>query len=151
MSKCVAVAGDGEFEFPVVGESHHQRFLEQLCGGRTRWSAHHYCTANLIPESHNPHDPHAVAVTICGVEVGYLPRHMAPDLIEALQEVDADEAQCNAIVVGGWHRPGAEDGFFGVKLDATYPVRFVRPDSAEAQTSATPWWRRLFGNLSPSP
>jgi hypothetical protein len=62
-----------------------------------------------------------VAVIISGVEVGYLLRHLAPELIEALQEVDANEARCDAIVVGGWRRPGAEDGYFGVKLDATYP------------------------------
>ena len=45
MTKWVTVQGGGNFEFPVVRVSHHQRFLEQLCGGRNRTSARPYYTA----------------------------------------------------------------------------------------------------------
>jgi hypothetical protein len=126
MTRCVTVQGDGEFEFPVVGESRHQRLLERLCGGRHRSSARHHCTAMLVPEPDNPHDVNAVAVMIEGRDVGYLPRYMASHLNDALQEVGAETAECEAIIVGGWHRDHGDDGYFGVKLDATYPFAFQR-------------------------
>jgi hypothetical protein len=145
MTRCVTVQGDGEFEFPVVGESRHQRLLERLCGGRHRASARHHCMAMLAPEPGNRHDVKAVVVMINGRGVGYLPRYMAPDLIDALQEVGAEAAECGAIIVGGWHRDHGDDGYFGVKLDATYPFKFRRDTGQSTPKEASPIIASLIG------
>jgi len=42
-------------------------------------------TAALVPEPQNPKDPHAVAVRVDGVHVGYLPAEVAPDYAPVLQ------------------------------------------------------------------
>lgn len=79
------VAGDGEFEFRVVGSLHHQSALESICGNHKREGEHRYCAALLTPQPSNRHDRHAIAVTIRGIEVGFLDREDARDFGQILR------------------------------------------------------------------
>jgi hypothetical protein len=57
----------------VAGESHNGAHIEsivRLSGGRIGVPL----VAWLTPEPHNPYDPNAVMVWVCGGKVGYLPR-----------------------------------------------------------------------------
>ena len=70
------VEGPGRFAVAVVGESHYQDALQEICGpegpgGRT-------FEASLILDDSNPYDPNAVRVDVEGRTVGYLSREAAP-------------------------------------------------------------------------
>lgn len=114
--------GGGAFAIDVVGESHYQKELSKICGGKTENGYQYYCTAHLILENDNPHDDQAVRVDISGYSVGYLSRKNARKfrklLAVATPGVDVYVAQCPALIVGGWSSDDGEDqGHFGVKLD----------------------------------
>lgn len=109
----IAIAGDGAYGFPVVGESHYQVALNAICGGRTETGHEHYCEAILETEPDNPHDPNAVAVRIDGRKVGHIPRDLAPRIARA---IGMHRAAVKAVIVGGWSRRG-EIGSYGVRLD----------------------------------
>jgi hypothetical protein len=126
--KVAIVIGDEKFEFPVVGESHHQTLLEDICGGRTEDGANHKCAALLVPEPKNPYDKNAVAVTVDGKTVGYLARDVAPDFLTALASGSYESAACGAIIVGGWSRDG-DEGHFGIRLNAALPFTLADPPS----------------------
>ncbi len=69
--------GPDAFALPVVGESHYQDALEQICGPRTDEGEDRRVEAQLILEDENPHDSMAVRVDINGITVGYLSRDHA--------------------------------------------------------------------------
>lgn len=97
----------------VVGESHYQAALEELAGGKTAEGHMLACTADLVREPDNPHDPKAVAVFIQGRKVGYLPKGSAKRMV-------GDRATCAAQIVGGWRRREAgawDEGHYGVEID----------------------------------
>ncbi|MGH6875935.1 MAG: hypothetical protein ACREHV_01010 [Rhizomicrobium sp.] len=123
-----AIAGDGKFRFPVVGESHHQEALERIAGGRTKEGVNHYCAALVTPQPDNPYDPGAVAVYLRGVEVGFLDRNVAPEFAAALAAGGFASAAAQAVIVGGWDGGRNDKGLFGVYLDAFRPFRL---ESAE--------------------
>ncbi len=52
----------GGFDVEVVGESHYQDALAQVCGGRGVESAQYDCTAVLRAEPTNPYDPNAIRI-----------------------------------------------------------------------------------------
>lgn len=104
----------GDFAVPVVGESHYQRDIERICGGRTEAGVEHPCEAFLIPEHDNRYDRHAVRVEVEGRKVGYLAR---PDAKDFRQKYGSDPRRCAAIVRGGWDRGSDDQGHFGVYLD----------------------------------
>ena len=114
--------GGGVFAIDVVGESHYQKELSTICGGKTEDGHEHQCSAHLILEKDNPHDNQAVRVDISGNTVGYLSRKNArkfrKELAAAAPGADVSIAQCPAMIVGGWSRDrGKDQGHFGVKLD----------------------------------
>src|SRR6476646_10330341 len=59
-----ALLGDGEFAFNIAGESHYQKEIASIVGGKTREGHKGYCAAVLSREPTNPHDRRAVVVTI---------------------------------------------------------------------------------------
>ena len=126
--QCGVLLGDGAFAFPIVGESHYQRELETICGGKNKEGAHYRHAALLLPEPSNPYDKHAVCVKIFNSTVGYLSRDVAPDFLSALRLTDYVAIASEAKIVGGWHRRGEEDGYFGVRLNAMMPFAFVSAD-----------------------
>lgn len=115
----------------VVGESHYQAALEAVSGGRTQHGAQRpYCTAQLVREPKNPHDPNAVRVDIDGRPVGYIARSKAPHLhpiIEALRS-QGKQTTCRAMITGGWHRSITDVGSFGVVLDIATPLQLCPTD-----------------------
>lgn len=60
------LVGDGKFAFPIVGESHYQRELETICGGKSEKGAREKHAALLSPEPTNRYDKNAVCVKIRG-------------------------------------------------------------------------------------
>jgi hypothetical protein len=114
----------GEPWFDVVGESHYQSELEQICGGRTPGGAEFYCTAVLVPEPNNQFDKNAVAVFINGRKVAHMSRNDLAEYHDALRghRLKGKPVCCQAMIVGGWsQRRGREQGHFGVKLDIEWP------------------------------
>ena len=113
------IRGNGEFACEVVGESHYQKALERIAGGRSEDGAEHDCIAVLVPEPQNKHDRNAIRVDIDGMTVGYLSRSDARDLGKVLRGKGLGGAilTVNAMIVGGWDRGGGDRGHFGVRLD----------------------------------
>jgi hypothetical protein len=117
--------GNGSFSLDVIGESHYQRALEHVCGGRTEASQDRVVTAVLILEDDNPYDSQAVCVTIDEWTVGYLPRQKARVFRARLRRegIRGDEFECRANIRGGWDRGDGDRGFFGVWLDVCLYAR----------------------------
>lgn len=111
--------GPGTYSVDVVGESHYQAALEDICGGRTEEGHRLSVIALLVPENDNPHDSEAVMVQIEGHRVGYLGRTTARSFREALGAVapEGSLARCQALILGGCDRGHGDRGHFGVKLD----------------------------------
>jgi hypothetical protein len=113
--------GPGLFKINVVGESHYQKNLEAICGGKDEDSKCMVVEATLVLDNENKFDENAVAVFIQGSLVGYLDRETAKSFRYQLQQVERDQeitsACCSAMIVGGWYRGPEDEGSFGVKLD----------------------------------
>lgn len=114
----ITMPGDGD-EFDIVGESHYQRHLDRICGGKTDDGHDLDCTAYLVPEPSNRYDKNAVRVVIERETVGYLTRDNALRYHECLEALGHPGAvvKCEARIVGGWRRGRKESGQYGVKLD----------------------------------
>lgn len=67
----------GEFPLFGIGTSNYEAALAALAQNPKGANALVFCTASLVPEDTNPHDPNAVMVAIEGQKVGYLPRAYA--------------------------------------------------------------------------
>jgi hypothetical protein len=113
------IRGPGHFAFEIVGESHYQRTLERLAGGRTRDGVDVDATATLVLDSANPHDNMAVAVEIDGAVVGYMSKRNAREYRDEIARWGSPGGTflCSAVIVGGWDRGRGDHGHFGVKLD----------------------------------
>jgi hypothetical protein len=121
------IAGDGDYAIEVISGSRHQDRLEWLAQGRDEDPKDYACVAVLTHEPDNPFDSNAVSVSILGVRVGFLPRDVAADFVDAMEDWDFEQASCDAIVEGGWYRNADDKGDFFVRLDAN-------PDFAPADT-----------------
>jgi hypothetical protein len=116
----------GKFSVNVVGESHYQEHIANICGGRTENSVSKLIEAQLVPEDTNQYDKNAVRVDISGKPVGYLSRNDASQFrrwlfLKGQKDV---KATCMALISGGWSRPGGDVGNFGITLDL--PKEFER-------------------------
>lgn len=112
--------GPGEYAVDVHGESHYQQNLERICGKRKPDGENKYVTARLSKEDDNPVDPNAVRVDINGLQVGYLPKELAPTFRQRLSEGGYSNVQmleCDAVIRGGWLHPTKGAGYYGVWLD----------------------------------
>lgn len=101
-----------DYAVAIVGESHRQEALEDLCGGRDTESAHLTVTARLVREDDNPHDEQAVQVIVQGRHVGYLSRADA----RRYRALPTAPAEVPALIVGGWDRGDRDVGHYGVRL-----------------------------------
>jgi len=110
--------GPGTYSIEVVGESHYQEALENICDGRTEDSAEKYCQAALVLEDWNTHDDKAVRVDIERQTVGYLTREVAREYRKRLREAGHPDlvGVCGAVIRGGWDRGGEDRGHFGFGL-----------------------------------
>ena len=111
--------GPGTYNVDVVGESHYQEALENICGGRAENNQRLVVDAFLVPEDDNPHDAKAVRILIQDQTVGYLDRETARSFRGQIADIGMTgvAAKCKAIIVGGWDRGDGDRGHFGVKLD----------------------------------
>jgi hypothetical protein len=125
------LAGEGDFDFDVVGESHYQAVLSEICGGPCEDGHELEITAVLVPETDNEFDAKAVAVKINGSTVAYLSRSDAREYRTQLAAGGhtGQMAACDAMIVGGWsrqRRDRQDEGSFGVKLDLAWPIEVER-------------------------
>lgn len=67
--------GHGDYDQPIVGESHYQPALRRLKSSKAK----PFFRARLVREDSNPYDNQAVRVDIEGKTVGYLSREDARD------------------------------------------------------------------------
>jgi len=118
-SSTVEFPDASEYEFDIVGESHYQKNLEAICGGRDRECKEFRAAAEIRFEDDNPFDDKAVAVFIQDMKVGYFSRDEARSFRRWLKKhnCDAKVLTCNALIVGGWDRGPDNQGMFGVRLD----------------------------------
>lgn len=124
---------EGSYPMEVVGVSHYQRVLANLCGGHNRHGHELACRAVLIPEPSNPHDSNAHKVMIEGRLVGYVPREHAVRFAAAAEAAGQAGATIavNAVVRGGWRTNQYDEGHFGVRLSA--PTRGAIPFEGQAR------------------
>lgn len=118
----IGVQGDGTFALDIVGESHFQSALNNIAGGKTPDGHQIQTESLLILDDDNQHDDKAVMVAINGNIVGYLPRKLARQHRNQIAEAGLSNAnaECAALITGGWNRGGGDVGYYGVKLD--YPI-----------------------------
>ena len=133
----------------AVGESNYQPAYEKLCGPKTEDGHVQRLTVTLTPEPNNQYDPNAVAVTIEGHKLAHLAKAQAKEYQPLLLELARKgiEAQCAAVIRGGWIR-GSDEGSYGLVLALSEPKRCYPP------TGAMQWegpddeerleWLRLF-------
>ena len=121
------LTGDGQFRFPIVGESHYQQAIEAIAGGTSEDGARNLrVDALVVPEPTNPYDPNAVVVKIANQTVGYLSRDTAKLFCKALVSSPVEVGTCQAVINGGWDRGHGDRGHFGVRLDVVLPFKFKK-------------------------
>jgi len=108
----MTINGPGNYAIDVVGESFHQKELEQL-DGEGAFGEDRECQAELLLDDKNKYDKNAVAVYIAGVLVGHLSRQIAPVFRRELQKHGAVRAFVRAKVFGGTKKKPN----FGIWLD----------------------------------
>jgi hypothetical protein len=115
----------------VVGESFYQPALMEITGRQEWVEVQHECTAVLVLEPSNPHDPHAVRVEIKGHLVGYLSRQDAVDYGPYLRKLaSARKLPCCQAMIAGRGR-GSETQNMGVFL-------YISPPGPELLAGCSP-------------
>jgi hypothetical protein len=117
--KLVRLADHGRVA--VVGESFYQPALIAITGRQEWTEIQHQCTAILVLEPHNPHDPNAVRVEIKRRLVGYLSRADAVSYGPYLRRLARFRRLpcCEALISG--RGPGSETQHMGVFLYMSAP------------------------------
>lgn len=124
----IRLAGSGDYDQEVVGESFNQDALDELCGGKCEDGHDVECDATLQPEPHNPYDKNAVAIVIRGKKVAHLSREDAVSFHRDMKRlgVPGQAASCRARINGGWRRARkggrTVEGHYGVELDLQWPL-----------------------------
>jgi hypothetical protein len=121
------LVGDGAFAMRAVGTAEYQAELQQIAGDLGPGSQH-LCGALLIPDPKNPFDPHAVAVVIASLVIGYLQNDAAPSLKASMRAGGFIAAGCAARIV-------EDRGRLGVRLDVSRPFN-LRPIAKETNAPA---------------
>jgi hypothetical protein len=109
----------GDYSFDIVGESHYQDALDEICGGRTENGHKKTVQASIVHEDENKYDNKAICVMIRGKTVGYFNREDARLYRKLLKDNGSagETATCSARILGGWERAKGDKGHYGVKLD----------------------------------
>ena len=113
------LTGPGTYEMEVVGESHYQKELNEICGERSADGKHIRVEAALVLEKGNRYDRNAVRVDISGKTVGYLRREIAALLRKQFKQdgLREEAVAVDALIQGGFELD--EGGFanYGVRID----------------------------------
>ena len=117
--------GNGIFRVSAVGESFYQNQIESLAQNGIQ-PALVFCTAHLVPETNNIHDPMAVALHVNGLKVAHLSREDAKTFRNTLQDCGraGQITSCNAVISSG-----------GMTLDRTYDYSIDLDLQAEGSAS----------------
>lgn len=110
----------------AVGESHYQDALRLLCGNQAWEDVQCDCTALLVPQPSNPHDPNAVMVQVDAKLVGYLARADAVNYRALIREALPRFIHCEARIAG--RGPGSETSNLGVFLRLPPPDHKIELD-----------------------
>lgn len=86
----------------VVGESNYQPALRALCGERREAGWCRAAEVTFVREPDNAYDANAVAATVAGRVVGYLPKRLVAGLAPQLDEFGLEEFTVCGVVRGGW-------------------------------------------------
>lgn len=119
----VELRGKGDFDLEIVGESHYQQALEEICGPRKKRGEDLIIEATLILEDDNKYDRgNAVRVEIKGKQVGYLSKEIAQAYRQTMKTSGHPKAiaTCQANIRGGWLRDDGDKGHYGVWLDIPF-------------------------------
>jgi hypothetical protein len=90
---------EGQVRVEAVGESFYQPTLLAVCGARRGEAVGHECTALLVLEPENPHDPNAVRIEVEGHLVGHLSR---ADALAYRATLQAAAAAGRAVACPAW-------------------------------------------------
>lgn len=115
-----SIVGPGSYSIDVAGESFYPESFATLCGPRSSDGTVLHVRARLHLQDDNPHDKHAVQITIDGHPVGHLSRVNARAFRRTVRygELSIYESfECAALICGGWDRGFGDRGNFGVRLD----------------------------------
>lgn len=83
----IALDGDGSYSFRVVGEKYRKENFKELAEYmQIDESETVALQTQLVCQPNNPHDPKAVAVTLGGYLIGFLPRYEAEPLHDYLMQ-----------------------------------------------------------------
>lgn len=120
----------------VVGEAYRKDGIRTLFPARRLGGgADVEETARLIPEPQNPHDPHAVAVVVRGVLVGYLAREEAANYQPVF--IDMNRVGLDAVVPCTLHGYEYEDVDYDRRGRAVTTVTF----EVQARILLDEWYR----------
>lgn len=117
------IAGDGAFDFDIVGEASYQDALARAAGGRPADGARVVVSGYLIPEPDNPHDRSAIRAAHDGRTLGYIARSDTAAVHGILR---GKPAQVRILIVGGWDRGNGDSGHYGARLDVAWPPALAR-------------------------
>lgn len=98
----------------VVGESHYESNLRELCGQAEATMRQFATTAILTLENNNPYDRNAVRVDISGLTVGHLSRADAIIFRRRCGSPNRAQFECDAVIVS-LHGEAVCD--YGVRLE----------------------------------
>jgi hypothetical protein len=111
----------------VRGESFRQEALLRAVGGRGRYGSNWNVAAQLTMVDDIPGHPTAVAVSVDGELVGYIPSELSAQIRDEFLALEGIEngVTCKATIVGGWDSTaeGGERGHFGIKLSLSRPLK----------------------------
>ncbi len=118
------------FPIKVVGTRYYHREIALIAQNQAGSSALIFCTANLIPESDNPHDPNAILVMVGREKVGHLSRDIAADFRAQLNSLglSGQSTLCDAVISGGLETTGkAYDYIVELDFDLSTAPRVEEP------------------------
>lgn len=111
---------DGDDDLDVVGESYRQDALWRIVGGRTSERIREEAIGYLVPEPDNEYDPNAIGVWIQGLQVGFIAKELAREIIDDLHRLiethPGSYIGLRGVVAGGGERADGP-GMLGVFLE----------------------------------
>lgn len=135
------ITGPDSFDIEAVDESKYLENFIKVCGPRCKDAVDMIVQAHLTLEDTNPFDDLAVAISVSGHLVGYLPRAMAREFRQALCDGDLMEYNvfaCNAHIRGGWYRSHDDQGHYGIRLDLPQDEKSLIPEEIRLESDANP-------------
>lgn len=111
---------DGDDDLDVVGESYRQDALWKIVGGKSSERIRKEVIGYLVPEPNNVYDPNAIGVWIQGLQVGFIAKELAREIIDdvhiLMESNHGTHIGLRGVVAGGGERDDGP-GMLGVFLE----------------------------------